>query len=138
MLQRPYIHPDSLLLEPLKGASGKSDFDPNDAIRCYEIECERRFITTLDRVGIVATVKSDRYSLPYRQEIKVVRRFSEYINSAYWQKDLHREILGTLIAEDISKLRFYFFIRVFDKRRLRDSYVEYSFRYTAHRKFNSE
>jgi len=135
MLSRPNIHPDSLFLNPLRGAEQLLGFIPNDAIRAFEMECEKGFIETLDRVNMVAKIKSDRYSLPYKQEIKVVRRFSEYINDAYWINEVYRIILKTLMAEDVSKIRFYFFIRVFDNKKISTSYIEYSFRYTVHRKF---
>jgi hypothetical protein len=69
MLNRPNIHPDSIFLLPLK-VSNAHTFVPKDALESFEMKCEARFIETLDRINMVAKLKSDRYSLPTNKRLR--------------------------------------------------------------------
>ncbi len=76
-------------------------------IMYYEMELETNLIDILNKVGIEASVKTDRYSLPYKNEFRQVQVSYRNIVEAFDFQLLTREIVNELIRKKVKKIRFY-------------------------------
>lgn len=85
---------------------------------------------TFSHLGINATVKSDRYSLPIMYQIKATQNGESYLNGAFETYQIFRKVLKTVLSEDIYKLRFYVFAEVEDNFPM--GKVNYYFNYYVH------
>jgi coenzyme F420-reducing hydrogenase alpha subunit len=74
-----------------------------------EKSIEEKVIKMLDMINTHASVKTDRYSLPYKQQIKHTRNASSYLNDAFDTRQFIREIASEVLKYEITKLRFYVF-----------------------------
>jgi hypothetical protein len=74
-----------------------------------EKSIEEKVIKMLDMIGTHASVKTDRYSLPYKHQIKHTRQASSYLNDAFDTRHFIREIAEEVLKYEITKLRFYVF-----------------------------
>jgi hypothetical protein len=74
-----------------------------------EKSIEEKIIKMLDMIGTHASVKTDRYSLPYKHYIKHTRQASSYLNDAFDTRQFIREIAEEVLKYEITKLRFYVF-----------------------------
>src|SRR5258708_40329120 len=96
-----------------KGLFVERDIDAY--IILLEQQCESDLKSILTQLGIQATVKTDRYSLPYQKEIiakasyvMFLSRMLEHYRPAY------RIIVKELLINDVKKIRFYFYIEESD------------------------
>jgi len=95
-----------------------------------EISMEKWLVDTFAHLGINATVKSDRYSLPIMYQIKATQYGESYLNGAYESFNIFRKVLGKVLSEDIHKIRFYIFAEVEDHFPM--GKVNYYFNYYVH------
>ena len=95
-----------------------------------EISMEKWLVDTFAYLGINATVKSDRYSLPIMYQIKATQKGESYLNGAYESYNIFRKVLGKVLSEDIHKIRFYIFAEVEDHFPM--GKVNYYFNYYVH------
>jgi hypothetical protein len=68
---------------------------------------EKHFVDFLRDIDIYATVKTNRYSLPYTKEIAANAIVASYINDAFFHHTILRPAVKELLANDIRKIRFY-------------------------------
>ena len=95
-----------------------------------EKQIEKRLIDTFRSFDINATVKSDRYSLPYTPEIKHTGYGESYLNGAFESMPLYRKIFKEILNENLYKIRFYIFAEIEDRFPM--GQVNYYFRYYKH------
>lgn len=74
-----------------------------------EKSIEEKVIKMLDMISTHATVKTDRYSLPYKHQIKHTKHATSYLNDAFDTRQFIREIAEEVLKYEITKLRFYVF-----------------------------
>lgn len=103
-----------------------------------EVELEEKIIEFISQVGIQSSVKTDRYSLPYTNEIVFDLGYESYINGMYELERILRPITKELLEKDVHKIRFYVFIETYDKNYrgllgLPGCGFKYHFRYYVHR-----
>lgn len=104
LLKRPYDYETTSVEEHLKPAT-KEEY--TTALNEFEEVIENNLIKLFSEVGIRGTIKNDRKSLPYKKEIKTVRRITFFTNDAYCAKELKRNVLKYLLDNNIRKIRFY-------------------------------
>jgi hypothetical protein len=101
----------------------KSKVAPENYVEEYEkymVKRERHIekwlLDTFSHLGINASVKSDRYSLPIKYQIKATQNGESYLNGAFETYNLFRTVLGTILNQEPApwKLRFYVFAEVED------------------------
>ena len=79
-----------------------------------EKSIEKSLIDLFRQLGINASVKSDRYSLPFNHQIKYTGYGESYLNGAYETEYFFRKILMELLNKDLHKVRFYVLAEVED------------------------
>ena len=92
-----------------------------------EKKIEGDMIEVFKKLGIHSIVKTDRYSLPYTNEIKTTQYGESYLNGAYESVKLYRKVLSELIEYDVRKMRFYILADVEDTEYM--GKVNYYFRF---------
>ena len=97
----------------------------------FEQGCEKSVIGTLSKINIKATVKQDRYSLPFQKEINVTLNGESYMNGSYEFYRVARPIVKQLLNENVYKIRFYLFINL-EEGNFGFGKVSYKFRYFVH------
>ena len=95
-----------------------------------EKKIEGDMIEVFRKLGIHSIVKTDRYSLPYTEEIKVTQYGESYLNGAFESIKLYRKVLKTMIDYDVRKIRFYILAEIEDTEFI--GKVNYYFRYYEH------
>jgi hypothetical protein len=71
---------------------------------------EENIINMLRELGIQASVKSDRYSLPPHGVVKSSNGFDSYVPAIYDSSNVKRKLLKVILNEDCRKIRFYVYI----------------------------
>lgn len=84
------------------------------AMENNETNIERSLIDLLSKIGIQASVKSDRYSLPYKYEVTHTGYGESYLNAAYETPRFFNKIIKELLHDDTYKIRFYVLLEVED------------------------
>ena len=124
-----------MTLRPLVGHIKKDEYTDElylEKITEFEKKCEQKLIELFPKIDIAGTVKTDRYSLPYKSEITKILYGESYLNGPYEFERVQREIIKQLLNQNVYQLRFYMFINIIDtKRHPFDVFgsVEYKFRY---------
>ena len=113
----------------MKDTSDVSAYE--EAIINLEKKIEKKLIEMFTDMNIHAIVKTDRYSLPYTNEIKTSQRGESYLNGAFESWDFKRKIFKEILNKDINKLRFYVFAEIEDYFPM--GKVNYYFRYYPHK-----
>jgi hypothetical protein len=105
-----------------------------EKIQEFEIIAEQKLIKVLSSVGIDSMVKTDRYSLPYKDEIKISQNGESYLNGPYNLDRVTRKIVKQLLNENQYKIRFYMYVEVDTNAGsfLKLGKVNYHFRYYSH------
>ena len=122
---------DKAILGPSLRHKDRTESNYIKKIEKFEINCEKSLIETLGRLDINATVKTDRYSLPYQKEIKVELFGESYMNGPYEFYRVVRKIVKELLNENIYKIRFYILVDVDTNAALMGKVI-YKFRYYVH------
>lgn len=110
-----------------------------EIIQRYEKEYELYLIKVLQHVGIQATTKTNRYSLPYKHEIIEIQQGENTLCKIFDFKELVRKILLELLSKNVRKIRFYLISDLEinkDEESIRPKKViTMKFRYTIHNNF---
>jgi hypothetical protein len=75
-----------------------------------EKSIEKNIISMLDELGIQASVKTDRYSLPIHGIVSSSSGPDSYIPAIYDSSMVKRQFLKVLLNEDCRKVRFYVYV----------------------------
>lgn len=94
----------------------------------FENKIEESLKTTLSRLDIAATTKTDRLSLPYNESVKITLNGSSFMNDAFNISRFARQVVVKLLGKSVFQLRFYVFIEVVEGSMGFGSIV-YHFRY---------
>ena len=111
----------------------KSDRTPEKYVETMinlEKKIEKDMIEVFNKMGINASVKSDRYSLPYQFQIKTTQYGESYLNGAFESIKLYRAVLHKMVELNVYKVRFYIFAEVEDSFPM--GKVNYYFNYYIH------
>jgi len=95
-----------------------------------EKKIEKDMIEVFSKMGINASVKTDRYSLPYQDQIKTTQHGESYLNGAFESIKLYRAVLHKMTDLNVYKVRFYIFAEVEDSFPM--GKVNYYFNYYIH------
>ena len=95
-----------------------------------EKKIEKDMIGVLSKLGINASVKTDRYSLPFQGQIKTTQNGESYLNGAFESFQLYRKVLYKMVELNVYKVRFYIFAEVEDSFPM--GKVNYYFKYYVH------
>jgi len=131
----PAMNNSLLFFLDTRGKNGKITEDNyteayENAMVKREISMEKWLLDTFAHLGINASVKSDRYSLPIMYQIKATQYGESYLNGAFESYNIFRKVLKTVLSDDIHKLRFYIFAEVEDNFPM--GKVNYYFNYYVH------
>lgn len=100
----------------------------------YEMNCEKELINILGRLRIWASVKTERYSLPYQEEIKVVQSVNNHplfrLNDPFIE--VLKDILVKILIKKIQKFRFYFLVNFENDQQTGKIAIIYQMRYYVH------
>ena len=133
--ERPKFDSSLMILIPLIGHEKENLTEEKYlvAIEKFERKCEKGLIETFSRVDVKASVKTDPYSLPFKDEVTVNLYGESYLNGPYEFFRVAREILTHVLNKNLYQIRFYMFINVIkdpSERKLGiPGRVEYKFRY---------
>jgi hypothetical protein len=111
----------------------KSDRTPEkyeETMINLEKKIEKDMIGVLSKMGVNASVKSDRYSLPFQDQIKTTQHGESYLNGAFESIKLYRAVLHKMVDLNVYKVRFYIFAEVEDSFPM--GKVNYYFNYYIH------
>ncbi len=111
--------------------------DLNVYLPKLETKIETELIELFQKFGIQAIVKTDKYSLPYQDEVIVKLRYESYIAGMYERSRIYRPIVKKVLETSTIKIRFYIHIETFgDESKTIMSFLnrgfKYSFRYYIH------
>ncbi len=95
-----------------------------------EISMEEWLLNTFSHLGIHATVKSDRYSLPTMYQIKATQYGESYLNGAFETFNIFKKVLREITNQNYYKIRFYMFAEIEDHFPM--GKVNYYFNYYVH------
>jgi hypothetical protein len=128
----------------LRAESGSNkDFLDSNAylltVQKYEENIEDYLKDVLNKLGISATVKTNRYSLPYENEISNTQKRIGLNYNAFDLQQLVRQVIKELLRTNVKKLRYYVIgDLIFEKDRSEFGYsnsIIVKFRYTIHDQF---
>jgi hypothetical protein len=117
--------------ENKNGKLVKVETDYLDAIKDFEQKIEKSLIKTFGKVDIHASVKTDRYSLPYQDEIVVTLNGESYMNGAFEIFRVARPIMKAMLEKNAYKIRFYMYVNALEGN-MGFGKMEYRFRYFIH------
>lgn len=98
------------------------------SIEEFERKSEKKLIEIFSHVDISASVKTDPYSLPYKEEIVMTLNGESYMNGPFEVKRVARKILKELLDKNVYALRFYLLVNC-QEGNFGFGKVEYRFRY---------
>jgi hypothetical protein len=102
----------------------------------FEIKCENSLITLFDSLNLQSSVKTDRYSLPYKEEIVIILEGASNLDYAFTLSNITRDIVKELLDKSVYKLRFYLTVDAIIENDTEDRHffgrVVYKFRYVKH------
>lgn len=95
-----------------------------------EMTVEGHLLNIFEIIGTRATMKTDRKSLPFKNEIVVKQGGTSFLNDVFEYDSFIRKVLKELLDKNIYKFRFYVNIQVsMPKMKLLSNQFTYSFRY---------
>ena len=114
--------------------------DLNKFFEGLEKQQEKKLIQLFSEVGISASVKTDKHSLPYQGEVVFKALCESDINHMYQRNRIFRPILLKMLELNVSKIRFYLHYETFCGDKYKDKHIpiffnmgfKYSFRYYIH------
>lgn len=107
-----------------------------NVITDFEIQCENSLIKLFNSLNIQSSVKTDRYSLPYKEEIVINIEGASNLDYAFTLSNITREIVKELLDKNIYKIRFYLIVDAIIENDTENRFffgrVVYKFRYVKH------
>ncbi|RVU25062.1 hypothetical protein EOJ36_08640 [Sandaracinomonas limnophila] len=88
----------------------KKPYDTADylkVIQIYETQCEQYFIDLFNKLGIQSSTKTERYSLPFSDEIVHVQEGTHNLYITFNLQEFARIVVLELLNKEVKKLRFY-------------------------------
>lgn len=76
-------------------------------VQKYEVDIEVYIKDVLNKLGISAIVKTNRYSLPYENEISYTQKRGGLNYNAFDLQQLVRQVIIELLRSNVKKLRYY-------------------------------
>ena len=133
-LERPIVKLNAMILTPLLHGKEKTRDNYIASIEEFERKIEKSLIETFSKLDIQSSVKTDPYSLPFKEEIIVDLRGESYLNGPFEIYRVTRKVVKELLIKDVHNLRFYMFVNVIttdNATSILDVFgkVEYRFRY---------
>lgn len=128
VIKRKIPSPNNSLLFFMKDPANHEEYEK--AMVDLEKKIEKSLIKMFSKVEVSATVKSNRYSLPYTDEVIHTGFGESYLNGAFESAPFKRKIMNRVLGEDLYKLRFYVFAEIEDHFPM--GKVTYYFRYYKH------
>lgn len=108
-------------------------------VQKYEVDIEAYLKDVLNKLGISATVKTNRYSLPYENEISNIQKRIGLNYNAFDLQKWVRQVVFELLRTKVKKLRYYVIgDLILEKDRSEFGYsnsIIVKFRYTIHDQF---
>ena len=133
-MKRNIPNMNNQLLFFMDGKNGKEeDRTPEkyeESMINLEKKIEKDMIGVLSKMGINASVKTDRYSLPYQFQVKTTQYGESYLNGAFESVKLYRAVLKEMTTLNLYKIRFYILAEVEDGSYM--GKVNYYFNYYVH------
>lgn len=81
--------------------------DYEKAMNLFEIEIEEDIKNILGKIGIHATTKTERKSLPYNKQITTVNRITSIVNDAYQTEGFLFDVVKEIVNSRNKKVMFY-------------------------------
>lgn len=106
----------SMILLPLFGRGRKTPETYVQKLEKFERDCEKSLIQTLSKVGTLAMVKTDPYSLPYTDEVCSTLYGESYLNGPYEFYRPARAFMREVIDKNLWKVRFYIKIDILTEK----------------------
>lgn len=120
---------NSMVLYPLMGEGERTEKRFLNLIDKHERRLEKSLIETLSRIEISATTKTDRFSLPYKNEVAYRAGGESYLNGAYEFFRVARVVVKELLDKGVYKVRFYILIEIDTEKNMRFGEITYRIRY---------
>ena len=101
----------------------------------FESHMEKKLTATLRNVDIQATVKRDKFSLPYEHERIVKLPLESFMNAVFDYRRVFRPVVKELLDKNVYRIRFYLWTDLFedtDTRPRIHAGIRYHFRYYVH------
>lgn len=102
----------------------------------FENHCENSLINLFNKLNILSIVKTDRYSLPYKDKDIISIDGSSNLDYAFTLSNITRETVKELLDKSVYKLRFYLTLDAVIENDTEERHffgkVVYKFRYTKH------
>lgn len=128
VIKRKIPSPNNSLLFFMKDPTNHKEYEK--AMVDLEKKIEKSLIEIFDNIEVRSTVKSDRYSLPYTDEVIHTGFGESYLNGAFESAPFKRKLLSRILGENVYKIRFYVFAEIEDQFPM--GKVNYYFRYYKH------
>jgi hypothetical protein len=111
-------------------------------VQKYEVEIETYLDHVFKKMGISGSTKTNRYSLPYENEISNTQKRGGLNYNAFDLQKLVRLVTIELLRTNVKKLRFYVIgDLILEKDRSEFGYsnsIIIKFRYTIHEQFEAQ
>ena len=112
-----------------------TDGKPEEALDRFEGRVQELTIATLRNLGIRATVKRDKFSLPFTHEVISELRLESWLNAVYEYQWPLRKFVLELLNQNEDRIRFYLWVDFFETQKPRSGItggLRYHFRYCVH------
>ncbi len=120
------------LLRNLNKMRGRNDENFHEALESLEIETEKKIQECLASLGMEALIKTNRKSLPYKEELLYTAYISSFMNDLLLTSPLKRKLARELLNDNIFKIRFFVDIDIPKDERGNLDRLEYSVKYYVH------
>jgi hypothetical protein len=110
--------------------------DWDAVLDALETKTETELILLLGKIGITASVKSNKTSLPVIKEIHKIRMAESWVPGMLEYQFMFRDIVKELLTHDVTKIRFYVTIEpdICDFGPFKNwPCLKYSFKYYIHK-----
>lgn len=112
-----------------------TDGKPEEALDKFEEYAQKQTEITLRNIGIKNTVKRDKFSLPFTNELTVELRMDSCLNVVYQYQWPLRKFVKELLSQNEDRIRFYLWVDFFETEDCEPGItggLRYHFRYCVH------
>jgi hypothetical protein len=109
---------------------GGNKKDYEESMINLEMKIEKDLVKMFRDLDIQASVKTDRYSLPYTNQVEHTGYGESYLNAAFLSAPFKRKIVKELLDKRVHKIRFFVFAEIEDQFPM--GRVNYYFNYYVH------